>query len=167
MRFTLRIVFVLLLISASCALLQAQRRIIGSVCGDPTAKCRLASDFQPFELAFDHGGPNSIIAESKPFYAVILRSVKLPEDQSGCDNKFPEAERLEAQALFPKNKVFAKRCDEPAQNFYTNVADNTTFLGVYAGLTLTQANAFLKKVEATGKFPGAVIRRMKVGINGT
>lgn len=167
MRFLLRIVIAVLLISASCGLLRAQRRMIGSVCGDPTAKCRLASDFQPFELAFDHGGPNSIIAESKPFYAIILRSVKLPEDQSGCDNKFPEAERLEAQALFAKNKVFAKRCDEPAQNFYTNVADNTTFLGVYAGLTLTQANAFLKKVEATGKFPGAVIRRMKVSINGT
>jgi hypothetical protein len=127
----------------------------------------LASDFQPFELAFDHGGPNSIIAESKPFYAIILRSVKLPPDQSGCDSKFPEAERLEAQALFPTNKVFAKRCDEPAQNFYTNVADNTTFLSVYAGLTLTQAKALLKKVEATGKFPGATIRRMKVGINGT
>jgi len=167
MRSTLRIVFAASLILATCALVEAQRRNIGSVCGDPTAKCRLASDFQPYELAFDHGGPNSIIAESKPFYAIILKSVKLPQDQSGCDNKFPEAERLEAQAVFPKNKVFAKRCDEPAQNFYTNVADNTTFLGVYAGLTLTQAKSFLKKVEATGKFPGATIRRMKVGINGT
>lgn len=167
MRSLIRIVFAASLVTFLCVFVSAQRRNVGSVCGDPTAKCRLASDFQSYELAFDHGGPNSIIAESKPFYAIVLRSVKVPQDQSDCDSKFPEAERLEAQALFPKNKVFAKRCDEPAQNFYTNVADNTTFLGVYAGLTLTQAKALLKKVEATGKFPGATIRRMKVGINGT
>ena len=167
MRFPVRTVLAISLVVFLCSFVDAQRRNIGSVCGDPTAKCRLVSDFQPFELAFDHGGPNSIIAESKPFYAIILRSVKLPQDQSGCDSIFPETERLEVQALFPKNKVFSKRCDEPAQNFYTNVADNTSFLGVYAGLTLTQAKAFLKKVEATGKFSGAAIRRMKVGINGT
>lgn len=155
----------LLLLATVCVM--TQRRNVGSVCGDPTAKCRTASDFQPYELAFDHGGPDSVIAESKPFYAIILRSSKLSQDQSGCEGKFPETERVEVQALFPKNKVFAKRCDEPAQDYYTNVADNTTFLGVYAGSTLAQAKALLKAVEATGKFAGATIRRMRVGINGT
>ena len=167
MRHLIRTIIAVSLVVFFCAVVLAQRRNIGSVCGDPNAKCRLASDFQPNELAFDHGGPNSIIAESKPFYAIILKSIRLPQDQSGCETKFPETERLAAQALFPKNKVFAKRCDEAAQNFYTNVTDNTTFLGVYAGLTLTQAKALLKTVDATGKFPGASIRRMKVGINGT
>ena len=167
MRALIRTILAVSVLVLLCVFVDAQRRNVGSVCGDPTARCRLASDFQPFELAFDHGGPNSIIAASKPFYAIILRSVKLPQDQSGCDDRFPEAERLEAQALFPKNKVFAKRCDEPAQNYYTNIAENTTFLGVYAGLTLSEAKAFLKKVEATGKFSNATIRRMKVGINGT
>lgn len=167
MQYPVKIILILFVLFTLSSVLIAQRRIIGSVCGDPTAKCRTASNFQPYELPFDHGGPNAIIAESKPFYAIILKSVKLPQDQTGCDDKFPEAERLEAQSLFAKNKVFAKRCDEPAQNYYTNVANNTTFLAVYAGQTLAQAKAFLKKVEATGKFSGATIRRMRAGINGT
>ena len=155
---------------ALCANYQinAQRRsTVGDVCGDPAAKCRFASDFQVFELAFDHGGPRSIIAESKPFYAVILKSVKLSQDQSGCEDKFPEAERLQVQALFPRNKVFAMRCNEAVQNYYTNVTNNTSFLAVYGGQTLAQANATLKKIQATGQFAGAAIRRMRVGINGT
>jgi hypothetical protein len=146
----------------------AQRRsTVGDVCGDPTAKCRYSSDFQVYELAFDHGGPRSIIAESKPFYAVILKSVKLPQDQRGCEDKFPESERLQVQAQFPRNKVFAMRCNEAVQNYYTNIADNTSFLAVYGGKTLAQANAKLNNIQATGQFPGATIRRMRVGINGT
>lgn len=146
----------------------AQRRSsVGDVCGDPTVKCRTRESFQPYDLPFDFGRGNAVIAESKPFYAVILASVKLKPDLSGCEDKFPESERLAAQALFPRNMVFAMRCNESVQNYYTNVANDTSFLAVYAGTTAAQASAFLKKVKATGKFDGAVIRRMRVGINGT
>jgi hypothetical protein len=40
-------------------------------------------------------------------------------------------------------------------------------MAVYAGMTMADANAMLAKVKATGKFPGANIRRMRALINGT
>ena len=168
MRFPNKIILGVTIMTVFCSLAYSQRRsTVGDVCGDPTVKCRTAADFQQYELAFNWGNANSAIVESRPFYAIILKSVKVKSDYSDCAEKFPEAERLDAQALFPKNKVFAMRCNEAVQNYYTNVANNTSFLGVYAGQTLTQARAFLKKVDETGKFPGASIRRMRVGINGT
>ena len=61
--------------------------------------------------------------------------------------------------------VFALKCFEPGLNYYTNVADDVGFLGIYAGLTKVEATAFLKTIQS--KFPGAVLRRMQAGINGT
>jgi hypothetical protein len=40
-------------------------------------------------------------------------------------------------------------------------------MAVYAGLTLAEANRMLATVQATKKFPGASIRRMRGVINGT
>ena len=41
-------------------------------------------------------------------------------------------------------------------------------MAVYAGTTLAQAKRFLNAVKATtGKFPGANIRPMRTGFNGT
>jgi hypothetical protein len=145
----------------------AQRRsTLGQVCGDPTAPCKTRDAFQPFELPFDFG-KNYVIAESKPFYAVILQSVKLRYDYADCEGSIKEVDRMAAQQLFPRNKVFSMTCFEAGQNYYTNTANNVAFLGVYAGKTLAEANAFLNKVKATGKFNGPVVRRMRAGINGT
>jgi hypothetical protein len=40
-------------------------------------------------------------------------------------------------------------------------------MGVYAGMTLADANRMLASVKATGKFPGANIRRLRAAFNGT
>jgi len=142
------------------------RAQLGTICGDPTARCRTRENFQPYELPFETG-KNYVIVESKPFYAVILKSIKLNADQSNCDKAVTERERTDAQALFPHNMVFAMRCWESGQNSYTNVADGVSFMAVYAGQTQAQANAFLKTIVATGKFKGASVRRMRAQINGT
>ena len=40
-------------------------------------------------------------------------------------------------------------------------------MAVYAGRTPAEANAMLARVKAAGKYPGAYLRRMRAGINGT
>jgi hypothetical protein len=139
---------------------------LGIVCGDPTAGCRSRENFQPYELPFETG-KNFVIVRSQLFYAVILKSVKLNASQGNCEKAIPESDRAEAQVLFPRNMVFVMRCWESGQNSYTNVADGVSFMAVYVGQSLSQANAFLKKVTATGKFSGATMRRMRAEINGT
>lgn len=159
--------FLMILGCASAVGVNAQKRTgTGRVCGDPTAPCKYRENFQPYELPFDYG-KNVVIVQSQLFYAVMLKSVKLNADQSNCDKAIPESDRTETQELFPRNKVFVMRCWESGQASYTNVTDGVSFLGVYAGRTLAEANAFLAKVKATGKFNGAAIRRMRVQINGT
>ena len=74
---------------------------------------------------------------------------------------------MEAQALFPRRKVFASRCFDPGDLFYVGVAQDMKFMGVYAGRTRTEAQATLTKVKATGRFPGAYLRRLSTGYNGT
>jgi hypothetical protein len=136
----------------------------GSICGDPTVACKTSVTFQPHDLSFRV--PNSaVIFDTELFYAVILMSVAAEE--GACDVFVPETERLAAQALFPKNKVFASRCIEPGELFYTNVSDKHRIMAVYAGATLAEAKRVLSAVQATGKYPGANIRRMRTGFNGT
>ena len=138
----------------------------GKVCGDPTAACAKAQGFEPFELPFATG-KDFLIYESEYFYGIVLKSKKLG-DWGDCEHpSFAEPERLEVQEFFSKNKVFALNCTETDMNYYTGVAGQTAFIGVYAGRTLAEANKFLKKVQATGKFPGVKVRKMQIGINGT
>jgi len=40
-------------------------------------------------------------------------------------------------------------------------------MAVFGGKTQTQARAILAKIKETGKFPGAMIRRMHALVNGT
>ena len=129
------------------------------------APCGGREQFQPWELTFALP-KNAVIYESEYFYSIILKSAKL-KDYNDCEKSFAEADRIGIQGLFPKNKVFAMKCSEPGSMYYTNVANDVAFLGVYAGKTRAQADAFMKTVKATGKFPGAAVRRMKAGINGT
>lgn len=160
------VVTVLLLSLFDISAFGQTRAQLGTVCGDPATRCRTRENFQPYELPFETG-KNYVMVESKPFYAVILKSVKLNADQSNCDKALPESDRANAQALFPHNMVFVKRCWESGQNSYTNVANSVSFMAVYAGQTQAQANAFLKTVVATGKYQGASLRRMRAQINGT
>jgi hypothetical protein len=136
----------------------------GSICGNPTAACRTSVTFQPHDLPF-RVPANAVIFDTELFYAVILKSVRAPND--GCDVFVPESDRLQTQALFPDRKVFASRCAEPGELFYTNVSEKHRIMAVYAGTTLAEAKRVLEAVKATGKFPGANIRQMRTGFNGT
>lgn len=145
----------------------AQRKAkLGRVCGDPAAACKGRENFQAWDLPFDTG-KNFVIANSEWFYGIVLKSKKM-KDWGDCEKPmFGETERLATQDMFPGRKVFTLNCVESGSNYYTGVNDQTAFLGVYAGRTLAEANAFLKTVQATNKFPGIRVRRMQVGINGT
>ena len=135
-----------------------------SVCGNPTAPCKTSVVFQPYNLPF-RLPENTVIYDTELFYAIILTSVTAIDDD--CRVFVPESERLAAQALFPDHKVFSSRCSEPGDLSYTNTNANRHFMAVYAGMTLVEANRMLGAVKATGKFPGANIRRMRAAMNGT
>jgi hypothetical protein len=135
-----------------------------SICGDPTAACKSTVTFQPNDLPF-RLPQSAVIYDTDLFYAIILKSVNVAEDN--CDQFIPESERLAAQALFPDHKVFSSRCVEPGEVSYTNTSAQARFMAVYAGMTLADANRMLAAAKATGKFPGANIRRMRAAINGT
>ena len=136
----------------------------GKICFDPTVSCRTSVTFEPYDLPF-RVPENAVISETENFYAVILQSVRHAEGD--CERFVSEDERLKAQSLFPKAKVFTSRCANPGGMFYTNVAESTEFMAVYAGATKAQAERMLATVKATGKYPGANIRRMRAGFNGT
>ena len=147
----------------------AQRRKaarLAPVCGDPSARCRTSVEFQPYQLPFAIP-PQGAIWESEYFYAVILKSVRDESKGMDCNVFVPEPEREAAQALFPRHKVFASRCFEPGDLFYLGVAEDSQFMAVYAGRTRAEGQAMLEKVRAAGKYPGANLRRMRTGFNGT
>jgi hypothetical protein len=129
---------------------------LGRVQPDPKVAC---ADFKPHELCFAKPKDGVARAEylSEPFYAVILRTT------ARCS--LTEAERLQAQALFPGRKVFATRfyCGEDIEEniSYTNVDEKYGFLAVHAGTTLEDARKLLRDVQAMGRYPGANIRKMQ------
>lgn len=137
---------------------------LAAICFDPAVKCNTSVGFEPNDLPF-HVPPSGIVVETEFFYAVILKSMKVAD--FNCETFVSEAERLQAQALFADRKVFSSRCAEPGFLYYTNVDPGTRFMAVYAGATGAQAARMLARVKATGKFPGANVRRMQVGFNGT
>ena len=139
----------------------------GAVCGDPTVRCP-AGDlvFQPYDLPF-RIPRRAVIWETEQFYAVVLKSVRVSDEFGDCEKFVPEDERLAAQALFPGSKVFGNRCPEPGGLYYTNTDPRARFIAVYAGRTRAEAERLLARVRATGKYPGANLRRMRAGFNGT
>ena len=168
--FTFGILVAVLCSSVHFGTAQAQRRRRrppqrSVICGNPNVQCRAMGNFRPFDLPF-RLPERAVIYETQPFYAVILRSVRM-RDYDDCNSFVPEEERLRAQALFPDNKVFASRCGEPGDVYYTNTSDKTHFMAVYAGATLSEARRVLQMVRATNRYQGANIRRMQVGFMGT
>ena len=135
-----------------------------AVCGNPNVSCPSVLTFEPYDLPF-RMPQSAVIYDTDLFYAVILKSMASPADN--CDNYIPEPDRLAAQMLFPNNKVFTSRCAEPGQVSYSNMSAKAQFMAVYAGLTLAEANRMLTVVKASGKFPGANLRRMRAMVNGT
>jgi hypothetical protein len=169
MRKTVILCVILLgLTAAGGAAAQRGRRAprLAAVCGDPTVRCQTSVEFQPYQLPFRIPA-NAVIWESEHFYAVILKSARDESRYGNCDLFIPEAEREAAQALFPRHKVFTSRCMEPGDLFYEGVAQDARFMAVYAGRTRAEGQAMLEKVKATGRFPGANLRRLRTGFNAT
>ncbi len=119
-----------------------------SVCGNPNLPCKTSVTFEPNDLPF-RVPKNAVIYDTELFYAIVLKTVGASDQD--CDVFVPERERTEAQRLFPDHKVFTSRCPEPGNLSYS----------------LAEANRMLAAVKATGKFPGANIRRMRTAFNGT
>jgi hypothetical protein len=136
----------------------------GVICGNPTIPCKTSATFPANDLPFRIPASANIY-DTDLFYAVILKSMSVPDDN--CDTFIPESDRLRAQALFPERKVFSSRCADPGGLSYTNTSAKARFMAVYAGMTLADANRMLESVKATGKFPGANVRRMRAAFNGT
>ena len=149
-RFIIAITLSLAGIASACAQ--------GRVEPNPANACS-DGNFKSHELCFKTAGDGVARAEtlSESFYAVILTTAER------CT--ITEDERLEAQKRFPQSKVFSMRfyCDDNIEEniSYTNVNDKFGFLAVYAGRTLQEAEARLLEVRATGRFPGANIRKMQ------
>lgn len=141
-----------------------RRAKASAICGDPTVRCNTSVSFEPFDLPF-RVPKNAVIFDTELFYAVILKSVAVGDND--CETFVPETERLAAQALFPRRKVFTSRCVEAPYLFYSNISDKHRIMAVYAGTTLADSKRALDAVKATGKFPGAYVRRMRTGFNGT
>ena len=135
-----------------------------SICGNPTTACKTSATFQPNDLPF-RVPENSVIFDTELFYAIVLRSI--PANEDDCNTFIAETERLQTQTLFPQNKVFTSRCVDVENLFYTNVNPKYRIMAVYGGITLAEAKRVLDAVQATGKFPGANLRRMRTGFNGT
>lgn len=134
------------------------------MCGNPQVACKTSAEFQPNDLPF-RVPTNSVIFDTELFYAVIVKTVTV--NDYDCEVFVPETERLEAQALFPGHKVFSSRCYDPGNLFYTTINDKHRIMAVYAGTTAAESKRVLAAVKATGKFPGAYLRRMRTGFNGT
>lgn len=143
---------------------KVKRASAAAICGNPKVACKTSVTFQPHDLPF-RVPANAVILDTELFYVVLLKS--MPAKDDSCDVFIPETERLAAQALFPDRKVFSSRCVEPGELFYTNVSENQRMMAVYAGSTLAEAKRVLAAVKATGKFPGANLRRIRTGFNGT
>ncbi len=130
----------------------------GKVQSNPAAPCP-SEGFKPHELCFGIPADGVARAEvvSKPFYAILLKTA------DRCT--ITEAERQKTQQLLPRTKVFSMRfmCDDDVEEniTYSNVNDKFAFLAAYAGTTLKEAKAYLAEIQASGRFPGANIRKMQ------
>ena len=141
-----------------------RRAKASAICGNPQVRCVSSVTFEPHDLPF-RVPKNSVIFDTELFYAVIVKSVAVPEGD--CETFVSEPERLQTQALFPDRKVFTSRCTDPGNLFYAPISDAHRIMAVFAGITAAEANRALQAVKATGKFPGAYLRRMRTGFNGT
>lgn len=172
LRLVVQATFLLICFSFISANVEAQKTSaktkLGKICGNPQNKCRTNDDFfQEYEIPFEiPTNSNVVIVESEPFYAVVLKTVAA-NSEINCESAISETERIEIQDLFPANKVFALKCSDAGNLYYTNIAGDVNFIAVYAGKTLTEAKKFLETIKATGKFKGANIRRTRAGFNGT
>lgn len=167
--FLIALCLILFVASAFGQKARKQKTIQGRICGNPNVKCNVGSyAFEAYDIPFELP-KGYIIYESKPFYAVILKSQTVKDIFGGdeeCKELAAENERLSVQKLFPNNKVFVQKCGY-APLYYSGVTENTVFLAVYGGSTLAGAQKFLKEVNGSGRYKGAYIKKLQAHFNGT
>ena len=137
---------------------QVRRKVVsqGTVCADPDRPC---PGFKANELSFSIATPFKFDRgrdKSQPFYAVILKSAPI------CS--LADAERMRAQKVFPRAKVFLHRyfCEDFGDKVtYANVNEKSGFVAVYAGDSAAAAELSLALAKASG-YPDANIRRLEV-----
>ena len=116
--------------------------------------------FSPNNLSFEIPNQPFARAESEPFYAILLKSA------TRCT--FTEKERLAIQGYFPNHKVFySNACG--SENYedlveYTYYDSNYDFIAVYGGVTLNDAQRFLKFVKERPLFKKANVRKMRASL---
>ncbi|MDX6611807.1 MAG: hypothetical protein QOD75_993 [Blastocatellia bacterium] len=154
----------ILFLTASAAAQGRRRSRQVAICGNPQIPCKTSVTFKPYDLPF-RVPETAVIYDPEPFYAIVLKSVPVKDDD--CEVFISESDRLAAQGLWPDHKVFTDRCYDIENLFYTNVNTKRRFMGAYAGRTLAEAKRFLETVKATGKYPGANLRKMRTAFNGT
>ena len=164
-----RLLFLCFLVQLSTAVLTAQsasQKRLYDVCGDPSVSCQTSGGFGEEDLPIKVSGELEWMGEykSKAFYAVILQSRPVIEQKNPaedeCGGQFTASERQNAQALFPRNRVFSTAfgCYH-FEHSYTNVNYKFNFLAVYGGLTEAAANVI--RAKALKSYPGANIRKMQ------
>ena len=127
-----------------------------SVCPRPDKPC---GSFKSYELPFKVSSSPVARGEdrSATFYALILKSAKR------C--AITEEDRLSAQSMFARNKVFVSRfeCDSEDNINYTNLdSSKYSIMAVYAGNTRREATTFVAQLRKTERFPDSYLRRMRV-----
>jgi hypothetical protein len=147
----------------------APAQTVGEVCSDPAAPCHQSyKRFAPYELSFrlpKSVKPN-VPYKSVTFYGVVLKvrsSGAVDECDQGEYSSKLERERRQVQVMFPKRKVFAdQQCPDMAAVSYVIAGKSNTssFLAVYGGRTLKEAQQVLAKVK--NKYRSAAIKPMQV-----
>lgn len=133
-----------------------------AICPNPARPSPRCVSFKPYDLPFippplPKGVATTAEARSEFFFAVILKT------RERCH--IAEAERLTVQPLFPGRKVFLARfeCDAESPFNYSNFdAARLSFMAVYGGRSLEEANSFLRQVRANPRFADAYVRKMQV-----
>ena len=165
---TIFVMFALLLSALVVEVSAQKKQVPFKVCGDPSAACAKRAIFKDDDIPFDYR-EGSAVAESLPFYIVIIKSSKLP-DNGVCENTPDDYRRQDIQWNFLRNKVFiARGCYSIENNFYSKLGTNIIALAIFAGHTKAEADAFLKKVKATENLDAkdAYLLRTTTGFNGT
>lgn len=165
---TIFVMFVLLSAGLVVEVSAQKKAVPFKVCGDPSAACAKRAIFKDDDIPFDYT-EGSVVAESLPFYIVIIKSSKLP-DNGVCENTPDDYRRQDIQWNFLRNKVFiARGCYSIENNFYSKLGTNVIALAIFAGHTKAEADAFLKKVKATESIDAkdAYLLRTTTGFNGT
>lgn len=148
--------------SLTVLVLLGTQALAQAICPNPARASPQCVSFNPYDLPFippplSKGVATTDEARSDFFFAVILKT------RARCG--ITEAERRTVQPLFPNRKVFLARfqCDAESPFNYSNFdSDRLTFMAVYGGRSLGEANSFLRQVRANPRFGDAYVRRMQV-----